>query len=279
MQSGNKLLLILMALVLISVNIYAAAVCWDHIECDRNPLPSGVIMHYDPEIEIACKIVGLTPDLSHEGRIEVEILQPGYNGATLKQNLFINEDFINLSGNSIFFYLGRSMSPTYVNCYDTILKADREITRKNSLKHWAISFTKTWYESINPIPKGETWIVDSQNQILNKTGTVFDVNAVTTAKIEETTTQKENNDNRILLILFGILVCVLSVGIYILTYKKGYKIIGIGIWFSLSLFSLIILNDPYRLLSLIGIFFSIYLMIIWIKENAISIMKGKKDKI
>lgn len=177
MQSWNKSLLIIMALVLVSVNIYAPAVCWDHIECDRNPLPSGVIMHYDPEIEIACEIIGLTPDLSHEGRIEVEILQPGYNGATLKQNLFINRDFINLSGGSIFFYLGRGMSPTYVNCYDTILKTDGEITRKNSLKHWAISFTKTWYESINPIPKAETWIVDSQNQILNKTGTVFDINS------------------------------------------------------------------------------------------------------
>lgn len=143
MQSWNKSLLIIMALVLVSVNIYASAVCWDHIECDRNSLPSGVIMHYDPEIEVTCEIVGVDSNSSSEGIIEVEILQPGYNGATLKQNLFINQDFINENGSSVFFYLGRGMSPTYVNCYDNTVNADGEIIRKNSLKHWAISFTKT----------------------------------------------------------------------------------------------------------------------------------------
>lgn len=185
MQSLNKSLLIIIALVLVSANIYAPAVCWDFIECDKIQLPSGVIMSYEPEIEIVCEIAGLDPSISSEGKIEVEVLQPGYNGATLKQNIFINQDFINVNGTSIFFYLGRGMSPTYVNCYDTI-RIDGQIARKNSLKNWGVSFTKTWYESISPIPKAETWIVDSQNQIQNKTGTIFDVNAVTTATIKDT---------------------------------------------------------------------------------------------
>lgn len=174
-----------MAIVLVSANIYAPAVCWDAIECDKNPIPSGVIMNYEPEIEITCEIVGLDPSISNERKIEVEVLQPGYNGATLKQNLLINQDFINVNGSSIFFYMGRSMSPTYVNCYD-VVEINGQTTRKNSLKNWSISFTKTWYESISPIPKAETWIVDSQNQIQNKTGTVFDVNTVTTATIKDT---------------------------------------------------------------------------------------------
>jgi hypothetical protein len=185
MQSLNKPLLIIIALILVSANIYAPAVCWDYIECDKVSLPSGVIMSYEPEIEIVCEIAGLNLEMSAEGKIEVEVLQPGYNGATLKQNLLINRDFININGTSIFFYLGRAMSPTYVNCYDTA-NINGQITRQNSLKNWVISFSKTWYESISPIPKAETWIVDSQNQIENKSGTIFDVNAVTTATIKDT---------------------------------------------------------------------------------------------
>lgn len=144
-----KPLFIIMALVLVSANIYASPVCWEYIECDKNPLESGVIMNYDPEIEIVCQIVGLDSNLSSDGIIEVEVIQPGYNGATLKQNLFINQDFINVNGTSIFFYVGRGMSPTYVNCYDTVLNTDGQITRQNSLKNWGTSFTKTWIVDSN----------------------------------------------------------------------------------------------------------------------------------
>lgn len=186
MQSWNKPLLILMVLVLVSANIYAKSeACWEFIECDKVSLPSGVIMNYEPEIEIVCGIYGLNLNLSNAGKIEIEILQPGYNGATLKQNLLINEDFINnVGGNPIFFYLGRGMSPTYVNCYDVVTTINGELTRISSMKHWSSSFNNTWFATINPHPNANTW--ESNNYLSNVLGTVFDVNAVTTATIKDT---------------------------------------------------------------------------------------------
>lgn len=73
------------------------------IECDKNPLESGVIMNYDPEIEIVCQIVGLDSNLSDRwyNRSRSNTMRD-IMVQLLKQNLFINQDFINVNGTSIF---------------------------------------------------------------------------------------------------------------------------------------------------------------------------------
>lgn len=283
-MNKSKTILIGMIFIFLIINfnfIYSASNCWAVIECGEHSVDSGTTFHTDyteeaGEKEILCKLIEIGTGKLNE--FEIEIVQGQFEGGEKKWSVYIDKDYSNFPFD-ISFILSKATSPTYVLCHETgpSTGATQNPIRIATRNYWMASFDQQWFKQNAGMAEYEDY-ENLKNWNQNNTYNNSDKNSLHVTN-EETTTQQENNDNRILLILFGILVCVLSVGIYILTYKKGYKIIGIGIWFSLSLFSLIILNDPYRLLSLIGIFFSIYLMIIWIKENAISIIKGKKDKI
>ncbi|MCK9319773.1 hypothetical protein [Methanoculleus sp.] len=146
----NKYFFIFIFLIIGMSNIYATDVCWDAIECDSNQTPSGSIFNYNPELEITCVIKGLSYLSSTEGVVEIEILQPGYNGATLQQQILVTETFINSNGNEIIFMLSRGMSPTYVNCYDVNATTNGELTRISSMKYWSSSFANTWFSTIDP---------------------------------------------------------------------------------------------------------------------------------
>lgn len=181
--SLNKYFFIFIFLVIGISNIYAPSACWDEIECDKIVTPSGSIFSYDPELEITCTIKGLSNAFSTNRIVEIEILQPGYNGATLQQQILVTRYYID-NGREINFILGRGMSPTYVNCYDVVPTNNGELTRISSMKHWSSSFDNTWFSTIDPHPEPNTW--ESNNNLSNISGTVLDVNAVTTATIKDT---------------------------------------------------------------------------------------------
>ena len=173
LKSHITKLFIFVFLVIGISNIYAPAVCWEYIECDKNPVTNGDIFTYDPEIEITCVIGNVNHAESSIGVVEIEILQPGYNGATLRQNIYVNEAFLNFSGGAIFFTLGRTMSPTYINCYNVVPTNNGELTRVNSMKQFNLSFGNTWYSTIDPHPKANMW--QSTTLVDNASGKKFAV--------------------------------------------------------------------------------------------------------
>lgn len=169
----TKLFIFVFLIIGIS-NIYAAVACWDYIACGGNTITNGDILTYDPEIEIACRIGNITYDESSMGVVEIEILQPGYNGATLRQNIYVSAAFLNYNGGNIFFTMGRAMSPTYINCYDVVTNNNGELVRTNSMKHFNLSFGNTWYSTIDPSPKANMW--QSTTLVDNVFKTEFAVN-------------------------------------------------------------------------------------------------------
>lgn len=186
----TKLFIFIFLVVGIS-NIYAPAVCWDNITCGGNAITNGDILTYDPEIEIPCIIRNVTYVDSAIGMVEIEILQPGYNGATLRQNIYVDGAFLNFNGGDIFFTLGRSMSPTYINCYNVVINNNGEFMRTNSMKHFNLSFGNTWYSTIDPHPKANMW--KSTNLVDNAFGTKFAVD--NSGKID--TTIKDTNVSKV----------------------------------------------------------------------------------
>lgn len=153
--------------------VYSDPVCWDTIECDNIVTPSGSIFSYDPEIEINCAIKGLTYSVSTESIIEIEILQPGYNGATLQQQILVTESLVNYNGPEIKFILGRGMSPTYVNCYDVVTTINGELTRISSMKHWSSSFDNTWFSTTTATIKDTNIIKTYENLKSDETNWFF----------------------------------------------------------------------------------------------------------
>lgn len=168
-------------------NIYAPAVCWDNIVCGKNIMTNGDILTYKPEIEITCVIENVTYSGSSMNMVEVEILQPGYNGATLRQNIYVNNALLNYNGGNIYFTMGRAMSPTYINCYNVITNHNGELIRTNSMRQFNLSFGNTWYSTIDPHPEANMW--QSTNLVDNVSGKKFAVD--NSGKIE--TTIKDTN--------------------------------------------------------------------------------------
>lgn len=154
-------------------NIYAPAVCWDHIECGKYIMTNGDILNYNPEIEIACVIKDVAYGGSSMNMAEIEILQPGYNGATLSQNIYVDNAFLNYNGGDIFFTMGRAMSPTYINCYNVVTNNNGELIRTNSMRQFNLSFGNTWYSTIDPHPEPNMW--QSTNLVGNEPEKKFDV--------------------------------------------------------------------------------------------------------
>lgn len=173
LKSHITKLFIFVFLVIGISNIYAAAACWDKIICDQAIMTNGDILTYNPEIEITCIIADIHYRESSMGVVDIEILQPGYSGATLRQNIYVNDAFLNFNGSNIFFTMGRAMSPTYINCYDVVTNNDGELIRTNSMRHFNLSFGNTWYSTIDPHPKPNMW--ESTNLVDNKSGKKFAV--------------------------------------------------------------------------------------------------------
>lgn len=173
LKSHITKLFIFVFLVVGMSNIYALAVCWDHIDCGKNTITNGDILTYDPEIEITCVIKNVTYAESRIGVVDIEILQPGYNGATLRQNIYVDNTFLNFNGSDIFFTMGRAMSPTYINCYNVVTNNDGELIRTNSMRQFNLSFGNTWYSTIDPHPEPNMW--RSTNLVDNAIGTKFAV--------------------------------------------------------------------------------------------------------
>lgn len=169
----NKYFFIFIFLIIGMNAVYSDSVCWDTIECDKIVTPSGSIFSYDPEIEINCAIKGLTYSESTEGIIEIEILQPGYNGATLPQQILVTQSLINNNGPEINFILGRGMSPTYVNCYDVVTTINGELTRISSMKHWSSSFDNTWFSTTTATIKDTNIIKTYENLKSDETNWFF----------------------------------------------------------------------------------------------------------
>lgn len=163
----TKLFIFVFLVVGIS-NIYAAAVCWDNIICGGNVMTNEDILTYEPEIEITCVIRNINHAESSMGIVEIEVLQPGYNGATLRQNIYVDDAFLNYNRGNIFFTLGRAMSPTYINCYNVITNNNSELIRTNSMKQFNLSFGNTWYSTIDPHPRANMW--QSTNLVDNASG-------------------------------------------------------------------------------------------------------------
>lgn len=168
----TKLFIFIFLIIGVS-NIYAKVACWDYIECGKNIMTNGDILTYNPEIEITCTIGNLNYAESRIGVVDIEILQPGYNGATLRQNIYVNDAFLNYNGSDIFFTMGRAMSPTYINCYNVITNNNGELIRTNSLRQFNLSFGNTWYSTIDPHPNANIW--QSTNLVDNAVGTKFAV--------------------------------------------------------------------------------------------------------
>lgn len=169
----NKYFFIFIFLIIGMNAVYSDPVCWDTIECDNIVTPSGSIFSYDPEIEINCAIKGLTYSVSTESIIEIEILQPGYNGATLQQQILVTESLVNYNGPEINFILGRGMSPTYVNCYDVVTTINGELTRISSMKHWSSSFDNTWFSTTTATIKDTNIIKTYENLKSDETNWFF----------------------------------------------------------------------------------------------------------
>lgn len=174
LKSHITKLFIFVFLVIGISNIYAVTACWDYIVCGESTITNGDILTYNPEIEITCRIGDIDYHESSMGMVEIEILQPGYNGATLRQKIYVNDDFLNYNGGNIFFTMGRAMSPTYINCYNVVTNNDGELIRTNSMKHFNLSFGNTWYSTIDPHPKANMW--QSTNLVDNVFKTEFAVN-------------------------------------------------------------------------------------------------------
>jgi hypothetical protein len=100
----------------------------------------------------------------------------------------------------------------------------------------------------------------------------------------ESNTLEWNDDNGLnslgelnMLAELGFLAFIM-IGLYFVTYKKGYHLIAIIGWLALSMLSLIILENDVRMIGFIGIFICFLLIIIWFKEKGLQAMKqNNKD--
>ena len=130
MKFNFLLVLFLFSFIVLPVAAIPTSICWSSITCNGTEVYSGTILDSDA----VCQINELNPAIATEGVLDIEILQPGYGGATLSQSIFVDQNFIEGQGDSIYFILSKGTSPVYINCYDV-----NSHLRTTSLDHFVLA--------------------------------------------------------------------------------------------------------------------------------------------
>jgi hypothetical protein len=217
----------------------------------------------NPSAEEYCRLSSIDSSINEYGII-IEIISGGHFDSTRNHSFHVTEQSL-FNGSDYYFYVGKSVAPIYVLCYAAVRNEATLLYEKGILLDGWTSATgslSVQQQQQSPI------IAEIDGQVNTNIDGQVNTNIIGTL-------QNKNDIN-----LLGIIMLLfISIAVYGLCYIKGYKLFSIGVWIALSFISLIFLDDPARILGIIGIFISIYLFLICLKEHGAKFMTGKRDKI
>ena len=184
-----KKILLIVTMVLILSNIYAASTCWSRITCSGVSIPTGSIIAKDwtsasisTVNEEYCVINAINPAASGTSEILIEINYGSYNNAPKKLELLFNRDD---DRQDVEFLLSRSTSPVDIICYSVNLSPGVGIdyAKLKTIQYFTMSYNGLWYSQIDTVKKPNYFFVNSY--LANLGTTVFDVNNTHTADIDK----------------------------------------------------------------------------------------------